>query len=197
MIQWRPFSLPITIVLAIGSFLWYQHHSAGELEKARTEVAVANHQADLAIAVMQTAISYADSAVIAADSAVARANAQAAKQARQAPRVATIVAQAPDTCKPVIAALQGQLATSQAESESWHDAYDEQKAATGRLQAAAGPLVDASQAQSAAGQHLSDASKPSFLGRILPDVGVGAVAGVDPFDHSFHVVVGPSLHWSF
>jgi hypothetical protein len=199
MIQWRPFSLPITIALAVGSFLWYQHRHAGELEQARTEVAVANHQADLAIDIMSRAISYADSVQALADSAEARANLAAAKQRAQAPRVAAIVAAAPDTCQPAIQALQGQLASSQAESESWHDAYDEQKAATARLEAAAGPLVDASQAQTDASQHLSKASKPSFLGRLVPKVGVNATIGVDPLqpEEGIKKVVGVGVSWSF
>lgn len=194
---WKPFSLPLTIILGVLSFLWVQHRHAGELEQARTEVAVANHQADQAIDVMQAAISYAQTADSIADAVVARAEAAEARRKAQAPAVATIVAQAPDTCAPVIAALEGARELAIETADAWKQAYDTTLAANARLQAAAGPLVDASKGQTEASEHLSDVSRPSFFQRILPKVGVGVTTGIDPIDRSFHVVVGPSAHWSF
>ena len=175
----------------------YQHNA--ELESARTEVAVANRQADLALEIMQKAISYADSATAIADSAVKRAEATAARRVAQAPAVAKIVAAAPDTCAPVIAALEGARDLAVETADAWKQAYDSTAAAAARLKAAGEVVVPAVQAQTEVSEHLADASRPGFFARLVPKVGVNATIGVDPLkpEEGVKKVVGVGVSWSF
>lgn len=177
-IRWKPFGPYITATLAILASLYYNHTKDVALEKYRAvaEVALVNQDHAMVIADQMTA-----------DAAQATARADSIEHARAitAPAVAKIVAAAPDTCKKVIAALQGQLAQAQAEAQGRKVAYQDQKEATAVLKPAATDLADATKG-------LIKASHHSML---IPHFGVGVTAGFSAIDRRPDVVVGVTMSW--
>ncbi len=183
MITWRPFSAVVTAALAIlvGLWLTFQHNQELAESKAETMYYVA---------VAKAVLHYADS--VSAQAAVTAAHATAIEHERQikAPARAKIVAQAPDTCKPAIAALTADRDEARESAAGWKQSYEKQVAATQALQPATEHLVDAS-------TNLAKHSGESFLQRITPDLGFGAAAGISAVDRRPDAVIGVTLSWRF
>lgn len=177
-ISWKPFGPYITAVLAITASLYYNHTKDAAVEKYRAVAAVAlvnqNHAMDIA-----------DQMTVNAALANVRADSIEHARAVTSPAVAKIVAQAPDTCKRVIAALQGQLAQAQAEAQSRKVAYQDQKEATAVLKPAATDLADATKGL----------IKASHRSSLIPHFGVGVTAGFSALDRRPDVVVGVTMSW--
>jgi hypothetical protein len=183
LIQWKPFAPWLTAVLAIAMGAYYQHSHNQQLAEARAETYVA-------VEAYQEARQQALAAEILAATAQSRADSIEQARVVAAPRVAAIVKAAPDTCKPVIAALQGQLAQAESELQARKDAFTEQKQATAILAPAADRVADAA-------TNLANKSKPSFWSKVKPDVGLGATIGLDPEHPTDGVkkVVGVTVSW--
>lgn len=181
MIQWRPFAPWLTAALAIGMGIFYQHNLTTKLavERAKTEAAI-----DAYVDAKREALGLE----IVALQANQRADSIEQARAAAAPRVAAIVKAAPDTCKPVIDALQGENKQLQAELNARKDAFTQQKQATAVLAPAADHVAEAA-------HDLVKASKPSFWSHLKPDVGLGATAGVDPTTGKFGKTVGITVSW--
>lgn len=181
MIQVKPFAPWVTAVIAIALGAYFQHTHNQQLAEARAETYVA-------VEAYQDARQQALAAEVLAADAESRADSIQQARAAAAPRVAAIVKAAPDTCKPVIAALQGQVAQLEAEAQSHKDAFTEQKQATAVLAPAADHVA-------AAATNLANKSKASFWSHLKPDVGLGATAGVDPATGRFAKSVGVTVSW--
>lgn len=112
------------------------------------------------------------------------------------------VAAAPDTCAPVIAALQGELAAA-AKVEAGHvELYAHEAAAhdsvsRALLKAQMG-LAEAQRDLAALAAKAADIHipKPSLLSRLLPEADLGCTAGVSPLHGDFDAVCGVSLGWA-
>lgn len=183
MIRWKPFGPYVTALLAILASLYYNHKQNEGLERERAT-------AEAAVYVMHEALGRADSLTIVAAEANARADSLESVRVVSKPAVARIVATAPDTCGPVIAALTAQLAQAEAEAATRDTAYQQQKAATAALQPPAVHLADAT-----AG--LVKATRPSFLSRLVPTFGVGGAAGISALDRKPDAVIGVTVSWRF
>lgn len=170
--------------ITVGLLLYAtQHHNDRSLAAAKAETKVA-------IAATQHALEIASAQQQAAAWAEHRADSIAKVRAVAAPKRAAVVAAAPDTCKPAIAALEADKASLTAEVAEARSALDAQKQAAGALKPAAQNLTQAA-------TKLEKKSGGSFWKDITPKLGFGGAAGIDPIDHSFHPVIGVTLSWSF
>lgn len=183
MIRWQPFGPYLTAAFAILASLYYTHTTDSRLQEAR-------EAARTAVYVMHEAVQAADAAETRAQAAEARADSIQAVRLAAHPKVAAAVAAAPDTCRPVIAALEGERDRAVAEAGEARKALAARREATAALRPAAHNLADAATA-------LVKRSRPSFLSRIAPDVGVGAAAGVSVTDRRPDAVIGVTLSWRF
>lgn len=181
MIQVKPFAPWLTAVLAIALGAYFQHTHNAQLAQARAETTIA-------VEAYHAAHTQALGYELVALAAETRADSIEQARAAAAPRVAAIVKAAPDTCKPVIDALQGQVAQLQAEAKGRKDAFSEQKQATAVLAPAADHVAQAA-------TNLVKASKPSFWAHLKPNVGLGATVGVDPASGKFSKTVGVTFGW--
>ena len=183
MIQWRPFAPWLTAALAILLGAYFQHNHNEQLAAAR-------QQTYDAVAAYKTARTEALGYAVAALEANQRADSIEHARTTAAPRVAAIVKAAPDTCKPVIAALQGENQQLKDELASRKDAFTEQKQATAVLAPAADHVAEAA-------THLADKSKTSFWSKLKPEVGVGAYVGIDPThpERGVEKGVGVTVSW--
>ena len=120
-----------------------------------------------------------------ADSAEARADSAEARAAAHMKAAKVIYVQAPDTCKPYIA---------QATKETKR-AYHEEKKAAAELRARGDILQRNVTDLSKTSQQLVAASRPSFWSHLVPQVGVGAAAGIDPITRKPATAVGVTLSW--
>lgn len=111
------------------------------------------------------------------------------------------VGAAPDTCQPVIAALQAEVVATQHVADTYlllwgHEveAHDKSKIA---LLRAGHALAEAqrSLAASAAKAGAIEIPRPSLWSRILPQSSVGCTAGLSPITRNADVVCGASLGW--
>lgn len=195
--QWKPFGPVATAVLAVLAGLWLQFHHNQDLAAARAET-------EYAVAVAKVALAYGDSmSSIAAEASAAAAEqayqADAAERARKAaaPARAKIVAAAPDTCRPAIAALTAERDEAVAEAAGWHQAYQEQLRATAALQSAQDSLRPATEHLANAATTLVKKSGESFWHRITPQFGIGGTVGIDPTTGKLAKAIGPTLTWHF
>lgn len=157
------------------------HVRSLEGERAKTTTAIAG-----AREAMKTSL------VLQARAQAAEARAQAAEARRKAaaPARQAVVAAAPDTCGPAIAALEGERDDALDQVTHLKEALDAQKQATGVLTPAVETVAEAA-------EDLVDASGGSFWRDIIPDVGFGVAAGVSPLTRRADVIIGPTLHWEF
>lgn len=88
-------------------------------------------------------------------------------------------------------------------AEDWHEAYEEEKAASGLLRqsndslhAALAEIKPAAARLSDVSVKLVEASRPNLFARLLPGVGLGVAAGIDPSTQRPAIVVGITLGWS-
>lgn len=170
---------PIVILGALYGAQRY-HSRSLEHERARVNVAVAATQHALKIA--------ADNQRRAAQAQHA-ADSIAAVRRQRAPARAAVVAAAPDTCRPAIAALEAEKAELKDENSRLRSAFDDQKKATAALTPTTKELAEAA-------HDLSRKSGGSFWRDITPKLGVGATVGLSTTG-GVAAVVGPTLHWDF
>jgi hypothetical protein len=169
------------VAFAIFAGLFYRHQADQRLSEMRAVTMAA-------VVFAREALVYADSADARASFAVIRADSIEHARKVLAPARAKIVAAAPDTCAPAIAALEAENTDLTAELAERKIAYDEQKAATVALRPATEKLADAS-------TDLVKATQPSFFVRFLPDIGVGAAVGISAIDRRPDAVIGITLSW--
>jgi len=88
-------------------------------------------------------------------------------------------------------------------AEDWHEAYEEEVVASGllrqandSLRAALSTIVPSAGRLSDVAVRLVEATRPSFLERVIPKVGVGVAAGINPATMKPAVVVGVTLGWN-
>lgn len=131
-----------------------------------------------------------------ADAEAARADSLERIAVKARVRYVDAAATAPDTCAPYIALANEALATtdsvaearrralqsSQEAASGFHAALDTAKASNARLRAAGTAVV---------------ASQPSRFSRLLPRVGVGAAAGVNPLTGHPSLTTGITFGWTF
>lgn len=176
--------------------------SAAALDSAKAD-------AERAIVTQRIAELHVSAYEQAAEAAMLRAvSAEAA--GRRAGRVAdsaiaayrAIAATAPDTCRAVVATADRAIATSDSTRavlatglQAAQEAAKGYKASTDTLLVTSHVLV-ASTGKLANAVGRAKADRPSLLSRIMPHVGIGAAAGLDPTGVP-RVVVGPTLGWTF
>jgi hypothetical protein len=134
--------------------------------------------------VASAALQFAEETTQAADAAEARAARQIAAARAPLPVL-------PDTCAPALVAL------AQADSayESEHQAAQELRAGLDSVVPASVALVGATGRLGVAAGELAKASRPSWLARLKPDVGVGVAVGVNPVTGAPSTTVGVTLAW--
>jgi hypothetical protein len=171
--------LSIAVAVLLGAF--YLHTQQGKLAEARgaakQALASAEHQkhrADSLEAIGQAHAGRADSVT------------RELKVANKKANVAIVAA--PDTCDQYIAAVANARDLAVETADHWRVAFDAEKQAAAVLRGTLRDVGDAS-------KQLVKQSKPSFLSRLTPDVGLGATAGVDPFTREPAVAVGVTLSW--
>lgn len=163
-------------------------------QASKTQAALTAAAQFRSIAVAEkTRAEFEHAAALKSEQRAARAEARALALADHADSIA---AWAPDTCRPYIAAQ------VEARDELQH-ALNEQKETTGHLMAAAqsdslaiAALLTGLGTATDAAQDLVNSTHRSFFLRILPKVGIGATAGINP-QGKFDTVVGPTLVWTF
>lgn len=131
-----------------------------------------------------------------ADSEARRADSLAARGRRSEIRYVTLKATAPAPCAPVIAAADSALADAQAEAETARSGLRTAQDAAKDYQAARDTALSALARLTAAATALNTASRPSWRERILPHIGVGGAAGINPIGRP-DAVVGLTVSWSF
>lgn len=198
----------VAIALAV-----YSSAATSSLARARQDAVQAAEATAIALARANELKVYADSV----ESAARQRDAVAAARVRDAARseraalaarasFAAAAKAASDTCAEVVFEAEKALARAEAVAEDWHDAYVEQKAATGLLEAANDSLVAALAAVTPAaeklvektGELVAESAPPSIVQRlraaITPNVGVGAAIGVDVTGRP-NAVVGITIGW--
>ena len=87
--------------------------------------------------------------------------------------------------------------------DAWREAFDNEARAAVALRARGDSLQSANDDLAAvvrnygnASEKILGASKPSFISRLVPEVGVGAAVGIDPTTLKPSKTVGVTLTWS-
>ncbi|MCC2626383.1 MAG: hypothetical protein K0S14_33 [Thermomicrobiales bacterium] len=173
--------LPLIPVLLLALYGLQQFH-ARSLAGAR-KVAIE------AVIAAQDAFDYADSVEAVALAHIARVDTVVIRRAAAQPQRDSVVAAAPDTCGPAIAALQAEVADADSIAAGWQSAYEEEKKAAAALDAAGHTVVDAA-------DDLVDASG-GFWQDIIPTVGFGVAAVYDPMLGRLAAGPGITLSWEF
>jgi hypothetical protein len=168
-------------VILVALYALQQYH-ARSLAGAR-KVAVQ------AIVEAQKAFEYADSVEAVAQAHIARVDTIVVRRAVAQPERARVVAAAPDTCAPAIAALQAEVADADSIAAGYKAAFEEEKRAAAALASAGHTVVDAA-------DDLVDASG-GFWQDILPTVGFGVAAVYDPMQGRLAAGPGITLSWEF
>jgi hypothetical protein len=125
---------------------------------------------------------------------------EAARRAAAA-RADSLVAIAPDTCAPVIEALQADVAATAELAGSYLDSYNNEaqahEATKSALADAQDGLADAQRALAGLAVKAGEIDVPrtSWLSKLLPQSSVGCTAGVSPITTRADVVCGASLGW--
>lgn len=181
MIRWKPFGPYATAALAIIASLYYNHVKDTRLTESRA-VAMS------AVRAWNDESERADSAEARATYAEARADSIKRVRILAAPARAAIVAAAPDTCKPAIAALTAERDEAVVEAGQRQSALDAQKQATAILRPAGDALAGAT-------SQLAKAAKPSFLSHLIPSIGIGGAAGLSVIDRRPDALIGVTFSW--
>jgi len=209
MARWKLYLAALLLsLLSAGSYYIYHQHehlaeARGAMWHAQVIAQADSARADSAVRAAARAKIHADSAEARAGRAVVRAQAAERLLAATQARAATVAASAPDTCAPYIAAVEQARDAVMDAGSAWHDAYDAQRIAVGHLRARGDSLASANATLTRTvgdlhrtSDDLAHASKPSFFSHLVPKVGIGATAGIDPFTHRPSTAVGVTLSWS-
>jgi hypothetical protein len=170
----------LTIILAVVSLAgaWFSYSRHNSLLEARAKLEAVQEQAQLQLERSEILRQFADAQEAAADSAVARAEAAERKLAT-APTVRDSLASALDA------------------RDGYKVAYQSEKQAAAALRTSHDDLTEIVRRYGDASTAVIDASRPSFLDRVLPNVGAGAAVGVNPFTGGPSATVGVTLSWDF
>ena len=187
MLRWIAAAL-VAIVLAGSYFSFTQHN---DLLAARAAVQAAQTRGAAQLRVNELVLKYAAQQEAVADSAEAVVDTVIVRA-----RVADVkLAAAPSVRDSLTAAVAGR--------DAYRSAFHTQMAASAALRSrgdslarANRDLTDVVRDYGDASQAILDATKPSFLARLVPDVGVGAAVGIDPFTRKPSTAVGVTLSWS-
>lgn len=177
-------------LLLSGLLAYTNHKYAGELSAARQEV-------QYHVKAAMRAEGHAARAELAAEEMKAEAAAADQRAQVHATRAKQLAAQLAVTK----ATTHDSLVNVTEQAQSWKNAYEEQIKATASLthavdttQSALKDVREASTALRGSATKLVAASHRSFWSRLVPDVGVGAAAGINPQGKP-DVVAGVTLSW--
>ena len=170
--------IPLILLTLYGVQQYTQRQLAGARAVAAGAVRTANE-----------ALDYADSVEAAAQAHVARVDTLIVYRRAAQPQRDSVVAAAPDTCGPAIAALQAEVADADSIAAGWKSAFEEEQRAAARLRAGTETVVDAT-------DKLVKASG-GFWKAITPKVGFGGAVGYDPIENDADTVIGITLSWEF
>lgn len=188
-------------VVAAGVFVLLALISGAGNISFITKLATAQHQID---DLVKTAAQDSATAAGAVRRAVASEKVRDSLLAAQRPLVVyrdraaahadSVVRQAPDTCKPVIAALQAKTAADSILSDSRLVGWNAEIASHDSTKAS---LVTAQRALAGLAVRADSIKlpRPSFLSKILPQSSVGCTAGVSPLSGRTDAVCGVSVGW--
>jgi hypothetical protein len=188
MLRWIAGLLAVLVLL--GAYISFTRHN--DLLAARAQLEEVQTRAEAQLRVNDMVRKYAAEQKARADSAEAVA------------RRSVVVAERADRELAVAPTARDSLTAAIAGRDAYRSAFHAQVAASAALRAR-GDSLQAANADLArvvrdygnASDAVLAASKPSFLQRLIPDVGAGCTAGYDPIRHQVGTVCGPSLHWSF
>lgn len=206
-------STQITAAAAV-SFLLLSLFAGSGAYSLNAQLSEARHQlrdlgASLASAAVQTAkdsANIADAARRAAethirDSLTRTLTPRLAERAHAATTADSVVLAAPDTCAPVIAALQEEVAATQHVADTylalWTHEAAARDSASRALFFAQHALSEAHRALAASATKAAsiEIPHPSWLTRILPQPSLGCTAGLSPITAQADIVCGASLGW--
>ena len=206
--RWKIILIAVAVLATLfGSYHLYTQQQAlaearGAFWHAQVQATADSIRADSAVREAKAHAARADSAEAVARRAVVGAHAAERLLAAVQAKTAVLVAAAPDTCAPYLRAADEARAAAVDVADAWHRAYTSQLTATGELRVANDSLTSANAALKRSvgdlgrtGDHLAHASKPSFWSHLVPEIGVGATAGVDPITHKPAVAVGATASW--
>jgi hypothetical protein len=168
-------------VIILALYALQQYH-------ART-LAGARQVAAAAVVEAQKAFDYADSVEAIAATHKLRVDTLVLYRREAQPARDSIVAAAPDTCAPAIAALQAEVADADSIAAGFQAAYEEEKKASARLRSAAETVVEATDKLVR--------KTGGFWHDITPKVGFGVAAIYDPMQGRVAAGPGITLSWEF
>lgn len=187
------------LALALGLVQGARSFWAGkaELQAAKVEAARARQTAVNAVAFAVEAINTAEAEKAKAEAAE-KASRRHKAEADQAKAEVAALGAAPDTCAPWIEGLQTALDSETARGDSLEVASAARVRAAANLRAALDSVTAANDSLLKANRSIEDAAdkliRRTFWDKVLPEVGVGAAAGVDA-EGEPNVVVGVTLSY--
>lgn len=180
----------LAVIVLAGAYFSFTQYT--DLADARGALQATQTRAEARLRVNDMVREYAAQQEATADSAEAEAKEADARALRAEGRLAA----ATTTRDSLDAALVAK--------DAYRDAFHSQVVAAGALrargdslQAANDDLAGIVRDYGDASQGILDATKPSFLKSLLPDVGFGATVGIDPTTLKPAKAVGVNVHWSF
>lgn len=180
----------LSLVILAGAYFTYTQQN--DLAEARAELAIAQKRAEAQLRINEMVRRHAAELEAKADSAEAVAR-KAVVRAQDADRALVSAQTAPDSLTAAIVARDAYRTAFHAQVE----AAGALRARGDSLQAANEDLAGVVRDYGNAGEAMLDATKPSFVQNLIPDVGVGCTAGYDPTSNRLGTACGPTLTWSF
>jgi hypothetical protein len=185
----------LAVALAVITGTTVSRFYSNRLEDATRKVVAANAEATIALA----RAALADSARLLAEqearAAAARAEAREAALRRQRARTDTLIAAAPDTCAPVIAALSADVDSALAVAADWREAHDSLASANRSLRASLDETSRALANLRNASETLVKRTRRPLLARLLPEAGFGATLGLSASTGRPDATIGITLTW--
>jgi hypothetical protein len=188
MLRWITAALVIAILA--GAYFSYQQNN--QLAESRANLKAAVTRAEKAQYRVEHLTRYATEQKALADSAQAKAR-RSVVRATDAERRLAAATTAQDSLPAAVEA-----------KDEYKSAWESQVAASASLRArgdslqtAVNELGQVVRDYGDASKSILQATKPSFIERLLPNVGAGAAVGADPFTYRPSTTVGVTLSWDF
>lgn len=189
-------ALGVLAALLIGNtFVNRSSHSA--IDAAHDSLQVAIRDGDVATRAATDYMHRADAAEARADAADSAATALAGRATRATVVYRTVRDSAPADCAPVIAAADSAISLEHARGDSLATALQSERSALASTKAASDTVVAAYERLRTAATTLDKAVQPSWREKLVPKLGIGAAAGIDPFTRRPSTAVGVTLGWTF
>lgn len=177
------FVVLIVLALILGANTIASHARTGELRAAHDSLVIALRNGDRSRAL---------AAFLSTRAAQAEQRADSLAHAGRVAHVKYVAVRdaAPAECAPLAAAAEEEIALAHEETQEVRSALGDTRAALDSVRASYDRLRSAAVT-------LDHVAAPSWRERLVPKLGFGAAAGVDPFTRRPAMAVGVTLGWTF